>query len=78
MLEAGGATVEGVNQSIDRTTLGLLAAAPAMERDAIKSRTPAGKRGSAKAGRIPTARLPFGYRKAVIHEYEVAIVRRIR
>ena len=79
--DQGGARVEGANQHIDMGTLGLLAAVASMERTAIRERTASGKRGSAKAGRIPT-RVPYGYRKdadgrAIIHEYEAAIVRRI-
>ena len=79
--EAGGVNVEGANQHVDMGTLGLLAAVASMERSAIRERTSAGKRASAKAGRVPT-KVPYGYRKgddgkAVVHDYEAAIVCRI-
>ncbi len=71
-----------VKDSVDARIFGVLAWAAGEESNAIRQRTVMGKNASARAGRIPSGAVPFGYRigddgKPVIHETEAEVVRSI-
>ena len=63
-IEPHSVVPHAVQDSIDKKTLGLFAWVAGMERENIKERMALGKVGAAKAGRIPVARPPLGYRRA--------------
>ena len=74
--------LEAVNDTIDRRLMGLMASIAGLEREALLERTRAGKRGAAKAGRIPAGQIAYGYRRgsdgqAEVDEYKAAVVRRM-
>ena len=48
--------------AIDMKTFGLMAAIGKIELDNFRERSSLGKRGTAKQGRFPTGRIPYGYR----------------
>ena len=71
-----------IRGELDLRHLFLMAAIAEMERENLKERTMMGRRGAAKAGRIPVGSVPLGYRrgqdgKPVIDPDEAEIVRRI-
>ena len=77
-----GVGLQSVTDIVDTVTLGLMAGIASMERKAFLDRTRMGKQGAARAGLVPVAEPPFGYRRGadrrpVIHESEAAVVRRI-
>ena len=68
--------------AIDMKTFGLMAAIGKIELDNFRERSTLGKRGTAKQGRVPTGRLPYGYRigddgRAEVIEEQAEVVRRI-
>ena len=82
VVEAHQIRLEAVMDAIDMKTFGLMAAIGKIELDNFRERAAMGKRGSAKQGRIPAGRLPYGYRigddgKPEIVEAHAEIVRRI-
>ena len=82
VVEAYRINLEAVMDAIDMKTFGLMAAIGKIELDNFRERAAMGKRGSAKRGRIPAGKLPFGYRvgddgKPEIVEAEAELVRRI-
>ena len=73
-------TVETVRGTFDRRYAELLASVARMERNAIVERTVMGRRAAAKAGKMPSGRPPYGFRRGadgrpVIHAEEGRIVR---
>ena len=62
VVEAHQIRLEAVMDAIDMKTFGLMAAIGKIELDYFRERASMGKRGSAKQGRIPAGRLPYGYR----------------
>ena len=76
-----GVGVEAVKDVVDMKYLALLASVAQLELDALRERTTMGRRGRAKAGRIPVKRLPYGYRVvdglADVDEYPARIVQRV-
>ena len=80
-LEPHGVAVDTVRGAFDKHYAELMAAIAKMERQTIVERTMLGRRGAAKAGRIPSKSLPFGYcivdGRPEIDEYRAAVVRRI-
>jgi DNA invertase Pin-like site-specific DNA recombinase len=56
-------TIHTANGTVfDRRYAELLAAVAKIERDSFQERAQTGKRGRAKAGRLPVSRTPYGYR----------------
>ena len=62
VVEAHQIGLEAVLDAIDMKTFGLMAAIGKIELDNFRERSTMGKRGTAKQGRAPTGRLPYGYR----------------
>ena len=62
VVEAYGIEIESVMDAIDMKTFGLMAAIAKIELDGIRERTSMGRRGAAKRGRVPSGKLPYGYR----------------
>ena len=62
VVEAHQIRLEAVMDAIDMKTFGLMAAIGKIELDNFRERSTLGKRGTAKQGRVPTGRLPYGYR----------------
>ena len=62
VVEAHQIQLEAVMDAIDMKTFGLMAAIGKIELDNFRERAAMGKRGSAKQGKIPAGRLPYGYR----------------
>ena len=62
VVEAHQIRLEAVLDAIDMKTFGLMAAIGKIELDNFRERSTMGKRGTAKQGRAPTGRLPYGYR----------------
>ncbi|MDE2860913.1 MAG: recombinase family protein [Chloroflexota bacterium] len=82
VVEAYQIELEAVLDAIDMKTFGLMAAIGKIELDNFRERASMGKRGSAKAGRIPVNNVPFGYRlgegrRPEIVEDEAEVVRRV-
>ncbi len=82
VIEASHVKLEAVMDSIDMKTFGLMAAIGKLELDSFRERASMGKRGAAKAGRIPVSNVPYGYRvgdngRPEIVEEEAEVVRRI-
>ena len=82
VVEAHQIQLEAVMDAIDMKTFGLMAAIGKIELDNFRERASMGKRGTAKQGRIPTGKLPYGYRtgddgKPQIYEPQAEVVRRI-
>ncbi len=82
VVEAHHINLEAVMDSIDMKTFGLMAAIGKIELDNFRERASMGKRGTAKAGRIPVSNVPYGYRigddgRPQIEEEEAEVVRRI-
>ena len=82
VVEAHHINLEAVMDSIDMKTFGLMAAIGKIELDNFRERASMGKRGTAKAGRIPVSNVPYGYRigdagRPEIVDEEAAVVRRI-
>ena len=82
VIEAYRIKLEAVMDPTDMKTFVLMAAVGKIELDNFKERASLGRRGSAKAGRIPSSALPYGYRRAKdggpeLVENEAEIVRRI-
>lgn len=80
-LEGRRCEVECAREAVDLDMLALHAAVGQVELRRIKERTSMGKRGAAKAGRLPSGQSVFGYRagtdgKPEIHPDEAPIVRR--
>ena len=74
--------IETVREPFDRRYAGLLAEVAAIEREAFAERSAMGKRGAARAGRIPAGRPLYGYRRAddgtpVVDEHEAPVVKRL-
>ena len=74
--------LEAVMDAIDMKTFGIMAVVGKIELDNLRERSSMGKRGAAKQGRVPTSRLPYGYRigddrRPEVGEPEAEIVRRI-
>ena len=74
--------VETVKETFNLQTAELMASIARMERQNFVERSLMGKRGSARAGRIPAGRPLYGYRRdaagmAVIEEDEASVVRRL-
>ena len=82
VVEAHQITLEAVMDAIDMKTFGLMAAIGKIELDNFRERSSMGKRGTAKQGRFPTGRIPYGYRtgddgKPEVVEEKAEVVRRI-
>ena len=82
VVEAHQVRLEAVMDAIDMKTFGLMAAIGKIELDNFRERSTLGKRGTAKQGRVPTGRLPYGYRigddgRAEVIEEQAEVVRRI-
>ena len=82
VVEAHQIGLEAVMDAIDMKTFGLMAAIGKIELDNFRERSTLGKRGTAKQGRVPTGRLPYGYRigddgRAEVIEEQAEVVRRI-
>ena len=82
VVEANQVRLEAVMDAIDMKTFGLMAAIGKIELDNLRERSTLGKRGTAKQGRVPTGRLPYGYRvgddgRAEVNEEHAEVVRRI-
>ena len=74
--------VETVKETFNLQTAELMASIARMERENFVQRSLMGKRGSARAGRIPAGRPLYGYRKdaegrPVVVESEAAVVRQL-
>lgn len=81
-VEAGKVEIQTVSGAFDRRYAELLASVARMERETFKERSAMGKRGSAKLGRIPCGKPPYGYRrgsdgKPEIVESEAEAIRRM-
>ena len=82
VVEAHQIRLEAVMDAIDMKTFGLMAAIGKIELDNFRERSTLGKRGTAKQGRVPTGKLPYGYcigddgRPEVVEE-QAEVVRRI-
>ena len=77
-----GIGIETVREPFDRRYAGLMAEVAAIEREAFAERSLMGKRGAARAGRIPAGRPLYGYRKdaegrPVVDEHEAVVVSRL-
>ena len=82
VVEAHQIRLEAVMDAIDMKTFGLMAAIGKIELDNFRERSTLGKRGTAKQGRVPTGRLPYGYRigddgRPEVIEEQAEVVRRI-
>ena len=82
VVEAHQIRLEAVLDAIDMKTFGLMAAIGKIELDNFRERSTMGKRGTAKQGRAPTGRLPYGYRigddgRPEVIEEQAEVVRRI-
>ena len=82
VVEAHQVRLESVMDAIDMKTFGLMAAIGKIELDNFRERATLGKRGAAKQGRVPTGKLPYGYRtgedgRAEVIEEQAEVVRRI-
>ena len=82
VVEAHQVRLEAVMDAIDMKTFGLMAAIGKIELDNFRERSTLGKRGTAKQGRVPTGRLPYGYRigddgRAEVVDEQAEVVRRI-
>ena len=82
VVEAHQIRLEAVLDAIDMKTFGLMAAIGKIELDNFRERSTMGKRGTAKQGRAPTGRLPYGYRigddgRPEVVEEQAEVVRRI-
>ena len=82
VVEASHVKLEAVVDSIDKKTLGLMAAIGKIELDNFRERASMGQRGASKAGRIPVSNVPYGYRVGVdgrpeIVQEEAEVVRSI-
>ena len=82
VVEAHQIRLEAVMDAIDIKTFGLMAAIGKIELDNFRERSSLGKRGTAKQGRFPTGRIPYGYRtgdggKPEVVEEKAEVVRRI-
>jgi site-specific DNA recombinase len=82
VVEAHQIGLEAVLDAIDMKTFGLMAAIGKIELDNFRERSTMGKRGTAKQGRAPTGRLPYGYRigddgRPEVVEEQAEVVRRI-
>ncbi|MDE2842591.1 MAG: recombinase family protein [Chloroflexota bacterium] len=82
VVEAHQVRLESVMDAIDMKTFGLMAAIGKIELDNFRERATLGKRGTAKQGRVPTGKLPYGYRigddgRPVVVEEQAEVVRRI-
>ena len=82
VVEAHQVRLGAVMDGIDMKTFGLMAAIGKIELDNFRERSTLGKRGTAKQGRVPTGRLPYGYRigddgRAEGNEEEAEVVRHI-
>ncbi len=82
VVEAHQVRLESVMDAIDMKTFGLMAAIGKIELDNFRERSTLGKRGTAKQGRVPTGKLPYGYRieedgRAEVIEEQAEVVRRI-
>ncbi len=82
VIEASHISLRAVMDSIDMKTFGLMAAIGKIELDNFRERASMGKRGAAKAGRIPVSNVPYGYRvgddmRPEIVEEEAEVVRRM-
>ena len=82
VVEAHQIRLEAVMDAIDMKTFGLMAAIGKIELDNFRERSTMGKRGTAKQGRVPTGRLPYGYRiddvgRPEVIEEQADVVRRI-
>ena len=82
VVEAHQIRLEAVMDAIDMKTFGLMAAIGKIELDNFRERSSLGKRGTAKQGRFPTGRIPYGYRtgddgKPEVVEEKAQVVRRI-
>ena len=82
VVEAYGIEIESVIDAIDMKTFGLMAAIAKIELDGIRERTSMGRRGAARRGRVPSGKLPYGYRvgedgRPEVVEEHAQVVRRI-
>ena len=82
VVEAHQIRLEAVMDAIDMKTFGLMAAIGKIELDNFRERSTMGKRGTAKQGRVPTGRLPYGYRigddgRPEVVQEQAEVVRRI-
>ena len=82
VVDAHQIRLEAVMDAIDIKTFGLMAAIGKIELDNFRERASLGKRGAAKQGRIPSGRIPYGYRigdggKPEVVEDQADVVRRI-
>ena len=82
VVEAQQIRLEAVMDAIDMKTFGLMAAIGKIELDNLRERSTMGKRGTAKQGRAPTGRFPYGYRigddgRPEVIEEQAEVVRRI-
>ena len=82
VVEAHQIRLEAVMDAIDMKTFGLMAAIGKIELDNFRERSTMGKRGTAKQGRVPTGRLPYGYRigddgRPEVIQEQAEVVRRI-
>jgi len=82
VVEAHQVRLESVMDAIDMKTFGLMAAIGKIELDNFRERATLGKRGTAKQGRVPTGKLPYGYRigddgRPELVEAQAEVVRRI-
>ena len=82
VVEAHQIRLEAVLDAIDMKTFGLMAAIGKIERDNFRERSTMGKRWTAKQGRAPTGRLPYGFRigddsRPEVVEEQAEVVRRI-
>ena len=82
VVDAHQIRLEAVMDAIDIKTFGLMAAIGKIELDNFRERASLGKRGAAKQGRIPSGRIPYGYRigdggKPEVVEDQAEVVRRI-
>ena len=82
VVEAHQIRLEAVLDAIDMKTFGLMAAIGKIELDNFRERSTMGKRGTAKQGRAPAGRLPYGYRigadgRPEVIEEQAEVVRRI-
>ena len=82
IVEAHQIRLEAVMDAIDMKTFGLMAAIAKIELDNFRERSTMGRRGTAKQGRAPTGRLPYGYRigddgRPEVIEEQAEVVRRI-
>ena len=80
VIEAYPIRLESVMDPVDMKMFGIMAAIGKIELENFRERASMGKRGAAKQGRIPTGKVPFGYRigadgKPEIVEEEAEVVR---